>query len=354
MNESILVIGGEVNDLSFSLIYFPFCLLTLFVLVYYVRRRYILYREIKIIPQDRLYRESYKNHLKNLTLKCIINNFIIIILMLEFVRSICYIIGLLPDWFITFAHENTGMLNIQTNFQYISNLYITPLAYSFVPVLSLFMNFLWLAYRKFEYKYTIIRWIWYIIIRAFLNFMYNVIRENIFDDYRNEFVVFYNMFFGFFVLLDFIQYLYYSRKFYLHLKSREKEIRLFYFDNTAYLDIKYIRFHFKIATILVGIALFFYTVGFSGVSFLISSYNFCSKALPQRFCNEFYLISSIINVFICVPSRFVSIIIFTFNYLYMFMVVVYKSYRNKKKKAYINNYIKPIVKQYQDRFPNYP
>ena len=31
-------------------------------------------------------------------------------------------------------------------------------------------------------------------------------------------------------ILDFIQFAYYSRRLYLYLKSREKEIRLFYFD----------------------------------------------------------------------------------------------------------------------------
>ena len=54
-----------------------FCVLALFVSVYYIRRRYKLYKERNRIPQELLIMESYRNHLKNLKLKCIISNFII-------------------------------------------------------------------------------------------------------------------------------------------------------------------------------------------------------------------------------------------------------------------------------------
>ena len=65
----------------------------------------------------------------------------------------------------------------------------------------------------------------------------------------------------FFLIIDFIQFVYYSRKFYLQLKSREREFRFSYFDEKAYLESKFLRIHFKIATILVGIALFFFSLG---------------------------------------------------------------------------------------------
>ena len=54
-----------------------------------------------------------------------------------------------------------------------------------------------------------------------------------------------------FYVLDFIQNVYYSKRFYSHLKSREKEIRLFYFDKEAYFNIKWIRKHFLVCNILV-------------------------------------------------------------------------------------------------------
>ena len=43
--------------------------------------------------------------------------------------------------------------------------------YAFVPVLSMMMDFLWLAYRRYEYKYTMIRWAWYIVIRTLIVFL---------------------------------------------------------------------------------------------------------------------------------------------------------------------------------------
>ena len=61
--------------------------------------------------------------------------------------------------------------------------------------------------------------------------------------------------------------MYYAREFYLHLK--EKEIGLFYFDKKDYLDSEYLRIHFKIATILVGSALFFATLASSANLFVI-------------------------------------------------------------------------------------
>ena len=345
--------AAKVEYLIVPILSLPFCSLTLFVLAYYIRRRYKLYQEIKRIPQELLHKESYKNHLKNLKLKCIIHNFIIVILMLEFVRGLGYIICFLPDWFIDFAHESTDMLNFQLNIHKYSYLLLHPLAYSFVPLLSLLMNFLWLAYRKYEYKYTIIRWTWYIVIRAFLVLLYGCIYKIISGEFQILITIIYSLFIGSLIILDFIQYVYYSRRFYLHLKSRETEIRLFYFDNRAYLDIKYLRFHFKIATILVGIALFFLTVALSiDLIVRIFNYSLCSLTLLHRFCiqKQVDLFSTYVIFLASYPSAFICRIIFIFNYLYMFFIVVYKSYRDRQKLANINDYIKPIVKQYHDRY----
>ena len=55
-------------------------------------------------------------------------------------------------------------------------------------------------------------------------------------DYKNIYNNVVNIFTTIFPNIDFIQFVYYARKFYLHLKSREKEILLFYFDKKAYLD----------------------------------------------------------------------------------------------------------------------
>ena len=354
MDNKSIKIGSEVEYLIIPISTLPFCSLTLFVFVHYIRRRHKLYQEIKRIPQELVHKESYKNHLKNLKLKCIIHNFIILILMLEFVRSLGYIICFLPNWFIDFAHESTDMLNFQLNMQKISYFLLRPLAYSFVPLLSLLLSFLWLAYRKYEYKYTIIRWTWYIVMRAFLVILYSCINKIISGEFQILIRIIYSLFIGFFIILDFIQYVYYSRRFYLHLKSRETEIRLFYFDNGAYLESKYLRFHFKIATILVGIALFFFTVAISiDLIFRILTLNLCSLTpFFHQFCilKQVLLFSTYVIVFTSYPLAFICSTIFTFNYLYIFFIVVYKSYRDRQKLANINDYIKPLVKQYHDRY----
>ena len=102
------------------------------------------------------------------------------------------------------------------------------------------MDFLWLAYRKYEYKNTIIRWTWYIVIRASVAFLlqYSTIFIFIPLGYQTIYGDVVNIILGILPIIDLIQFVYYARKFYLHLKSREKEIRLLYFDKKAYLDSK--------------------------------------------------------------------------------------------------------------------
>ena len=246
-----------------------FCLLALFVLVHYIRRRYKLYKEINRITQELLIKESYRNHLKNLKIKCIINNFIVITVMIEVIQNLGQILIYFPlviDYF-----------KLESNFHFLSEvqnysfLFDVPFYYSLVSVLSMMMDFLWLAYRKYEYKYTISRWTCYIVIRVLVAFLlqYSINFISIPVDYQTIYYDLVNFLYGIFPIIDFIKFVYYARKFYLHLKSREKEIRLFYFDKKAYLDSKYLRIHFKIATILVGIALFFFSLANSGSLFFI-------------------------------------------------------------------------------------
>ena len=72
MDPQFINIVIPVVELIYSLFSIIFCVLALFVLVYYIRRRYKLYKEINRIPQELLIMESYRNHVKNLKIKCII------------------------------------------------------------------------------------------------------------------------------------------------------------------------------------------------------------------------------------------------------------------------------------------
>ena len=75
-----------IGNLFETILPIPFCFLTLFILIYYIRRRCSLYQEIKRIPRELLLMESYQNHLKNLSIMAIINNFIIAILLFELIQ----------------------------------------------------------------------------------------------------------------------------------------------------------------------------------------------------------------------------------------------------------------------------
>ena len=353
MDFQIMNYVSIVEILTFIILSPVFCVLALFALVYYIRRRYKLYKEIKRIPQDLLISEEYKNHLKNLKLKCIISNFIIVILLIEIAQNVCQFIIYFPSWIIDFLEECPLYLELQF---YSTMLYLT-IRYSVVLVLSMMMDFLWLAYRKYEYKYSMIRWTWYIVIRALVLFLtqYYEFMNLIPLDYLTIYQCFTVILMGILPIIDFIQFVYYSRRFYLHLKSREKEIRLFYFDKTAYLDSKFLRIHFKIATILVGIALFFYTLAISDIIFSIFDViPFFSFSMPvyQQLYNIFLAISNSYISYITALSYLISEVLFNLDYLYIFIVVVYKSYKDRKKLENINDYIRPIMKKYHDSYYN--
>ena len=341
----------EFEILTYIIISLTFCVLALFVLVYYIRRRYKLYKEIKRIPKNLLIKEEYKNLLKNLKLKCIINNFIIVILIIEIALNVFQFIAYFPFSIIDFVAESP----LYWELQYYSILLFLPIRNSLVPVLSMMMAFLWLAYMKYEYKYTMIRWTWYIVIRALVMFLieYPTLTNLLPLDYQIIYHCFGEILLGILPITDFMQFVYYARRFYLHLRSREKEIRLFYFDKKAYLDSKYLRIHFKIATILVGIALFFYTLGSADIIlyiFDVIPYYLFSIPVNQQLY-DILLINSFISYIKDFPYL-ISEVLFMLNYLYVFIVVVYKSYRDKKKLENINDYIRPIVKQCHDRYYN--
>ena len=353
MDNQIMNYVSTVEFWTYLILCPVFCVLALFVLVYYIRRRYRLYKEIKRIPQNLLILEEYKNHLKNLKLKCIINNFIIVILMIEIAQNVFQFILYFPYWIIDFLEDCPLYLELQ----FYSILLFMPIKNSLVPVLSMMMDFLWLAYRKYEYKYTIIRWTWYIVIRTFVLFIiqYSTLKNLIPLDYQTSYECFADILLLIFPIIDFIQFVYYARRFYLQLKSKEKEIRLFYFDKKAYLDSKYLRIHFKIATILVGIALFFYTLWNVDVLFeilYIIPYFPLSIPVNQQLYDIFLIISHSFITNITTFSYLISEVFFILNYLYIFIIVAYKSYRDRKKLENINDYIKPIMKQYHDDYYN--
>ena len=147
--------------------------------------------------------------------------------------------------------------------------------------------------------------------------------------------------FGLFYTFDFIQFVYYSRKFYLHLKSRETEIQYFYFDKKAFLESRHLRLHFKVAVILVVLALFFYSFGIWQFVLIYGIHQ------DNIYYNK-------LSRFVFIPSKFLSKILINLNYLYIFIVIVLKSFRNRHRLENINADIKPIIEKYHKEFNNTP
>ena len=97
-----MIITSQIVNLILSILLMIFCLLAVFTLCYYIRRRFKLYQEINRITQNLLFFEIYQNYRKNLTIQALIANFIIIILFLEIIENLMYFAFLFPLWVAVF------------------------------------------------------------------------------------------------------------------------------------------------------------------------------------------------------------------------------------------------------------
>ena len=76
-------------------------------------------------------------------------------------------------------------------------------------------------------------------------------------------------------------------------------------------------------------------------------------AIPRQLNNILYFLIVANSGFIANFSFLISEVLFILNFLYIFIVVVYKSYTDSQKLKNINNYIRPIMKQYHESYYNY-
>ena len=197
--------------------------------------------EIRRIPAYQLVRQEYKNYFMNLRTTIKITNLIILILILEIIENL----------FVTLTTlEYVSQILLGVNYIFGFYVYASKLLgvirLMYVPLLSLVMNFLWLVYRNYEYKYTMIRWTVYIVVRglvAGISIQSIIYMSN---EYRLLAYMMLSVILISFFAFDFIQYVYYSKRFtYSHLKSREKEYStiLSTLDREAYIQSKNIRMH---------------------------------------------------------------------------------------------------------------
>ena len=321
-----------------TILSFTFCLLASVVLIYYVRRRYLLHFEIKSISQDELMLQSFQNHRKNLRIKALISNFIIIIVLLEIVYNLFLFFAYLLFSIIA-IHFDINSVEVLERLVVFNN-YLNLISYQcHLPILCMFLKVLWLIYLHSPYKYTIIRWTWYIVVRCVVFSIddYFLTSNLLPIHWYTPLFIINEAIFSFVYISDFIIYLVYARRLYIQLKSREKEARWFK-DRAEYRTARSLRLHYKIATILVAIAMCSITISRSRDNFVIIILNFVSS-------NLFNLIRDYFNL------RFTYIVYifqFNLNYLYIVSMMVFQYCKQKRQLTNVNKKIKPIVKNYHD------
>ena len=134
-----------------------------------MKRRYLLYQDIQRFPSHLLIFQSYQNHLKNLKIKVLISNFVLLIIFLELINNISYDVG-------SFLQLLRQFISFKNKYVHRAMVINCSLKMTFVPLLTLFMVILWLVYRKYEYHYTLRRWVWYVILRFISIFVLMTVR----------------------------------------------------------------------------------------------------------------------------------------------------------------------------------
>ena len=325
----------ESDILSFTTLLFS--LLALAVFCHFLRRRYLLRGEIKNISKYDLMKPCYQNHLKNLQIKSMITNFVIIIVFVEFMFNLSLAGRALPKWKDTFNKENIfsfqDLKKAALTLRYIGIIAV----YCHTAIPGLLLKVLLLAYLHCPYRYTVMRWSVYITVRCVVFVGSFFINSKI---YTKELRSLRDILGSVAFFADFFTYIIYSRRFYLYLKSREKEARLFK-DRTTYLNERAICFHFKVTSILVTtglFALFIPTVIYPIISvpgIYIADYNKKTQAIMES------TINAVLRIGIIIYS-----LVFILNYLYMISLVVGSYLMQKRGLVHVNKKIKPIITAY--------
>ena len=137
-----------------------FCFFSLIILVYYIRRRYHLYLEMKTITAEQLWFLSFQNHLKNLRIKAMIANFVMIILLIE-MGSVLSLVFMDRCRILTlFKMENNCSDSFIPSFLG-KDILSCITAQICIPILCLLVKVLWLVYLHSPYKYCFIKWVVY-------------------------------------------------------------------------------------------------------------------------------------------------------------------------------------------------
>ena len=323
---------------AFAITLATVCVLATIVLVYYIRRRYILHLYMRDITPEMLWLVSYINHKKNLKIQATIANFAIIIILVEIANNIANVYNNL----VILIPYNEQLLVLMV---YVRS--HTQLCH--VPLLCMLLKVIWLAYLHAPYKYTIMRWTAYIVLRSCtILLVYERALEN--GEGSATTLELYSFMLSLYFAIDTVMYFLYSRRLYQHLKSRELEAKLF-MDKQQYHSARLLRIHFQVATILVTLAIVSYQLT-SLIEILFSTVNYILlEASFEPYKSHWALQNQLsrISIDIC---QVVYRILFNINYMYLFLAMSYRYCKQKRKLTRVNDRIKPLVKEYHNRIYN--
>ena len=337
----MLALLQRIRDIENNIIFITtilFSILAFNVFCYFLKRKFMLAKEIRnILKNDITMSPGFQNHLKNLQIKLMITNFVVIIVFAEIMFNLSFAGIEFPSWGDTFQKNNVSSFpNLgrgQIYFRQIET--IAVLCHIAIPCLLL--KVLLLIYLHCPYRYTMMRWSIYIIVRIVF---FTLIFYSLSKIYLTEFPLLEEILRSLAFFVDLLSYIIYSRRFYLHLKSREKEARLFK-DRTTYLNERAICLHFKVTSILVTTALFaslfpqiIYPIVYIPDTF-IGIYNKKTQAIMES------TINAVLNIGIIIYS-----LVFILNYLYMISLVVGSYLVQKRGLVHVNKKIKPIITAY--------
>ena len=319
----------KVLSINLCIVCFSFCMLAIAVLYYYIRKRYRLYREIRGISREQLWYTCYQCHLKNLKVKSMIANFVIVIIFMEIINNGTIVFDLI----LQLLNGKEGWV-LKDHVRFISK-------YCFIPMLCMFLDVLWLAYLHSQYKYTIMRWTAYIILRIIaINIFYKLFDVSYFPRFALDQEIYRlidRTLLMVFDLIDFFSYLWYSRRFYKHLKGRELEAKLFK-SRKKYYQNKYVCRHFKISTLLVAASLAIYII----------PNVFYPFAVMFQFNQREHKAQDLV-LWPFTSCQLLYRVLFNFNYLYLIVVNAYRYWRQKRSLTRVNDRIQPLVRKYQQQ-----
>ena len=219
---------------------------------------------------------------------------------------------------------------------------------SYIPILCVFVKVLWLVYLRSPYKYTVKKWIAYIVMKIIAVFIIDYIVSTtskiIYSvDYNDESSS--AMLQCFFMIFEFINFLVYSRRFYLLLKGIEIENKLS-IDRGKYLECRFIRIHFKVCTILVAIAFLCRIISGLSVARVFAVQSTIFNIYPDIQLNPELKI--ILQNTDAIRIQLLYRLFSNLNYLYMFCVILLQ-YCKRRNNRNINDRIRPLVRAYQDK-----